>query len=102
MLARACCMVGALITLRRAAIRNWLEKTENCRMKCRSSASVGLARLEPAGVLVVGDDAVVEKLVVHLGQEIAEVINVMLGQFAMQQPFIDARRQGQTAGSRGQ
>ena len=75
---RACWSVGALITRSRAATRNWFEKTENCRTKWASSASVASPVAEPSRVGVVGDDAVVKQVAVDPVEEIAKVVDLLL------------------------
>ena len=79
MAARACWSDGALITRSRAATRNWFEKTENCRTKWRELGVRRLPVAEPAGIGVVGDDAVVEQVAVDAIKELAERLDLGLG-----------------------
>ena len=62
----------------------------------------GLALAEPARVGVAGDDAVVHQVAVHLGEEVAKVLDLFLGQLALAQPLLDAGGDGQRAGACGE
>ena len=83
MAARACWSDGALITRSKAATRNWFEKTENCRTKWRELGVGRLPVAEPARVGVVGDDPVVQQVAVDAFEELAERVDLRLGQLAV-------------------
>ena len=74
--------VGALITRSSAATRNWFENTENCRTKWTSSASRRLSFAEPAGVSIVGDDAVMKQFAIDPFEEFAKFLYLGTGKFA--------------------